>query len=137
MQAQTINLLESLQERLGLTYLFIAHDLAVVRHLSTRVAVMYLGRVVEVGHRDELYADPQHPYTKALLSAVPVPDPHVERKRQRIILTGDVPSPVSPPSGCRFRTRCWRATEVCAQQDPVPVAITPRHSVACHHPLGD
>ncbi len=136
-QAQTINLLESLQERLGLTYLFIAHDLAVVRHLSTRVAVMYLGRVVEVGHRDELYTDPQHPYTKALLSAVPVPDPQVERKRQRIILTGDVPSPVSPPSGCRFRTRCWRATEICAQQDPVPVAITPRHSVACHHPLGD
>ena len=131
-QAQVVNLLEELQKKWGITYLFIAHDLAMVRHISDRVGVMYLGVMAELAECDELYENPLHPYTKALLSAVPVPDAAVEKKRQRIILTGDVPSPVNPPSGCRFRTRCSLAAEQCAQERPVWRQVTPGHYVACH-----
>ncbi|MEN9261517.1 MAG: ABC transporter ATP-binding protein [Thermostichus sp. HHBFW_bins_43] len=132
-QAQVVNLLESLQEQFGLTYLFIAHDLSVVRHISNRVAVMYLGKVVELADRDEIYQNPLHPYTQALLSAVPIPDPEVEAKRQRIILKGDVPSPVNPPKGCNFHTRCPLVTDVC-RQDPPPAFrdVGGGHFVACH-----
>lgn len=133
-QAQTVNLLQGLQEELGLTMMFIAHDLAVVRHLTDDLAVMYLGKVIESGPTEELYRNPRHPYTQALLSAVPIPDPHVEVGRERVILRGDVPSPLTPPTGCRFRTRCWKATDLCASAEPPMVTISAGHEAACHYP---
>ncbi|WP_210185011.1 oligopeptide/dipeptide ABC transporter ATP-binding protein [Devosia sp. YR412] len=132
-QAQVINLLQRLQDELGLTYLFIAHDLGVVRHFSDRVAVMYLGGIVEIADRDRLYADPLHPYTKALLSAIPVPDPDVEQQRRRILLRGELPSPLNPPLGCRFHTRCPFATDRCREEVPALVAVAPGQEVACHY----
>jgi oligopeptide transport system ATP-binding protein len=131
-QAQIINLLEELQEQFGLTYLFIAHDLAVVRHISDRVAVMYLGKMMEMSGRNEIYDNPMHPYTKALLSAVPIPDPALERKRERIILTGDVPSSLRPPRGCVFHTRCPIAIDECREAVPEWREVQPGHWVACH-----
>lgn len=131
-QAQVVNLMEDLQDRLGLTYLFVAHDLSVVRHISDRVAVMYLGKIVELADRDEIYERPGHPYTRALLSAVPIPDPKAERQRKRVILAGDVPSPVNPPPACRFHTRCPLAQQICREKEPEFRDIGGGHFAACH-----
>ncbi len=131
-QAQVVNMLEDLQEEMGLTYLFIAHDLSMVKHISNRIGVMYLGQMVEIGESDELYRHPAHPYTKALLSAIPIPDPLKAKTQSRIILQGDVPSPLNPPSGCRFRTRCQYCMDICSQVEPQVTDLGAGHQVACH-----
>jgi oligopeptide/dipeptide ABC transporter ATP-binding protein len=135
-QAQVVNLLDDLQQELGLAYLFVAHDLSVVQHISDRVVVMYLGKVMEMANTAELFSNPRHPYTKALLSAVPIPDPEIERKRERIILQGDLPSPVNPPAGCVFNTRCWKVQDRCRVEVPQVLEISPKHTLACHFPEG-
>ena len=134
-QAQVVNLLDDLQDELSLSYVFVAHDLSVVRHVSNRIAVMYLGKIVESSPAEELYVKPIHPYTAALLDAVPVPDPRENRARARHVVGGEPPNPVDPPSGCRFRTRCPRATELCARVEPPLTAYAGGHLAACHHPL--
>jgi len=131
-QAQVINMLEELQEELGLTYLFIAHDLSMVKHISTKIGVMYLGRMVELGLGDEVYSECLHPYTEALLSAVPIPDPDIAKNNKRITLEGDIPSPIDPPPGCRFKSRCKKAMEICSKVDPELKEVKPGHFVACH-----
>jgi oligopeptide transport system ATP-binding protein len=133
-RAQVINLMEDLQDELGLTYVFVAHDLSVVRQVSDRIAVMYLGKIVEVGPAERVSTLPVHPYTEALLSAVPVPDPDVSARRERIVLRGDVPSPANPPPGCRFHTRCPHATDICTTDEPPLVPHRDGHLAACHHP---
>ena len=133
-QAQVVNLLSDLQKELGLSYLFIAHDLSVVKHISTKVVVMYLGKIMETSNTAELFSSPKHPYTKALLSAVPIPDPIIEKSRERIILKGDIPSPMNPPSGCVFNTRCWKAQDLCRVEAPKLLKISPTREIACHFP---
>lgn len=133
-QAQVVNLLDDLQQEFGLAYLFVAHDLSVVQHISDRVVVMYLGKVMEQADKKDLFLSPRHPYTKALLSAVPVPDPIKGRSRERIILAGDLPSPMNPPAGCVFNTRCWKAADKCRSEVPALIQIAPNHRLACHFP---
>ncbi len=132
-QAQVVNLMQDLQRKMGLTYLFIAHDLSMVKHISDRVAVMYLGKIVELAESGELYGDPRHPYTRALLSAIPIPDPEVEATRERIVLKGDLPSPIHPPKGCQFHTRCPMATEKCKTDEPKLLEVKKGHYAACHY----